>query len=173
MSAHGEKPKNKTSTGTSMYSEQFQLDRHAQVHHEQVKYIRFMVDSRAPVIKLWRTFLVWYFWLGRSFWVLAKNFEFLAGNQLYELQTHRRRRWVSKKKHCNFRQKTATFEHRHENKTCSACPNDQIWQLDNLTTWQLDTFEHRHENKSCSACLKDQTWQLDNFIKFSKFSSFQ
>ena len=26
-----------------------------------------------------------------------------------------------KKKHCNFRLKTATFEHRDENKTCSAC----------------------------------------------------
>ena len=26
-----------------------------------------------------------------------------------------------KKKHCNFRLLTATFEHRDENKTCSAC----------------------------------------------------
>ena len=26
-----------------------------------------------------------------------------------------------KKKHCNFQLLTATFEHRDENKTCSAC----------------------------------------------------
>ena len=31
-----------------------------------------------------------------------------------------------KKKHCNFRPLTATFEHRHENKSCSACPEDQL-----------------------------------------------
>ena len=30
-----------------------------------------------------------------------------------------------KKKHCNFHIETATFEHRHENKSCSACPKDQ------------------------------------------------
>ena len=26
------------------------------------------------------------------------------------------------KKHCNFHIETAIFEHRHENKSCSACP---------------------------------------------------
>ena len=31
-----------------------------------------------------------------------------------------------KKKHCNFRLLTANFEHRHENKSCSACPEDQL-----------------------------------------------
>ena len=30
------------------------------------------------------------------------------------------------KKHCNFRQETVTFEPRHENKSCSACPEDQL-----------------------------------------------
>ena len=30
------------------------------------------------------------------------------------------------KKHCNFRLFTATFEPRHENKNCSACPEDQL-----------------------------------------------
>ena len=53
-----------------------------------------------------------------------------------------------------------TFEHRHENKSCSACSKDQTLQPDNMTTWQHDTFEHRHENKRYSSCLKDQTWQL-------------
>ena len=28
---------------------------------------------------------------------------------------------VVKKNHCNFRLQTVTFEHRHEDKTCSAC----------------------------------------------------
>ena len=31
-----------------------------------------------------------------------------------------------KKKHCNFRQYIVTFEPRHENKSCSACPGDQL-----------------------------------------------
>ena len=33
---------------------------------------------------------------------------------------------VVKKKHCNFRLETVTFEPRHENKSCSACPEDQV-----------------------------------------------
>ena len=33
---------------------------------------------------------------------------------------------VKKKQHSNFRLQTATFEHRDENKTCSACPEDQL-----------------------------------------------
>jgi len=37
-----------------------------------------------------------------------------------------------------------TFEHRNENKSCSACPKDQHKHLTYVT------FEHRHENKSCS-----------------------
>ena len=32
----------------------------------------------------------------------------------------------SKKNHCNFHIETATFEHRHENKSCSACPKDNF-----------------------------------------------
>ena len=31
-----------------------------------------------------------------------------------------------KKNHCNFRLYTVTFEPRHENKSCSACPGDQL-----------------------------------------------
>ena len=31
-----------------------------------------------------------------------------------------------KKKHCNFHLQTANFEPRDENKTCSACPEDQL-----------------------------------------------
>ena len=31
-----------------------------------------------------------------------------------------------KKKHCNFRLLSANFEHRDENKTCSACLEDQL-----------------------------------------------
>ena len=30
------------------------------------------------------------------------------------------------KKHCNFHIETAIFEPRHENKSCSACPEDQL-----------------------------------------------
>ena len=30
------------------------------------------------------------------------------------------------KNHCNFRLYTATFDPRHENKNCSACPEDQL-----------------------------------------------
>ena len=33
---------------------------------------------------------------------------------------------LSKKKHCNFRLSTVTFEPRHENKSCLACPEDQL-----------------------------------------------
>ena len=33
---------------------------------------------------------------------------------------------VKKKNHCHFHLQTATFEHRHENKSCSACPEDQL-----------------------------------------------
>ena len=33
-----------------------------------------------------------------------------------------------------------TFEHRHENKSYSACLKDQTWQLDNWTTRQLENF---------------------------------
>ena len=32
---------------------------------------------------------------------------------------------VIPKKHCNFRLEAVTFEPRHENKSCSACPNDE------------------------------------------------
>ena len=63
-----------------------------------------------------------------------------------------------------------SFQPRHENKTCRACPKDQhyafdIWHMshDIMTSWHDSmtnnhkvTFEHRHENKSCSACPSDQ-----------------
>ena len=53
---------------------------------------------------------------------------FLAGNQLYELKSNRRG-WCCGywgKKNWHFHLETATFEHRHENKSCSACRKDQI-----------------------------------------------
>ena len=95
---------------------------------------------------------------------------FLAGNQLYELKTHRRGSWGCKKKHCNFRLETVTFEPRHENKTCSACrewlnerlkecESEKEWEWDSEREWEWESvrasFEHRDENKSCSAC---QEW---------------
>ena len=46
-----------------------------------------------------------------------------------------------------------SFEHRHEDKSCSACRdrvNERVWECENVT------FQHSHENKSCSACPKDQ-----------------
>ena len=58
-----------------------------------------------------------------------------------------------------------TFEHWHENKSCSACPewvNVRVWKCERVT------FEHRHENKSCSACPN-----AFRVFKFSKFSSSQ
>ena len=42
---------------------------------------------------------------------------------------------MSPKNHCNFLIETAIFEHRHENKSCSACPKEQTWQL-----WKLYRF---------------------------------
>ena len=33
---------------------------------------------------------------------------------------------VVKKKHCNFPLQTVSFEPRHENKNCSACPEDHF-----------------------------------------------
>ena len=44
-----------------------------------------------------------------------------------------------------------TFEHRHENKSCSAC---RELELVNESVRVRVTFEHKHENKSCSACLE-------------------
>ena len=75
-----------------------------------------------------------------------------------------------KKNHCNFRLLTATFEHRDENKTCSACrewlnerlkecESEKEWEWDSEREWEWESvrvsFEHRDENKSCSAC---QEW---------------
>ena len=54
-------------------------------------------------------------------------------------------RWWSKKNHCQFHLQTATFEHRHENKTCWACPKDQhkhltydIWHHDKQSLLSID-----------------------------------
>ena len=60
-----------------------------------------------------------------------------------------------KKKHCNFRLETVTFEPRHENKTCSACRervNERMRECESVRV----TFEHRDEKKPCSACRNDQ-----------------
>ena len=73
---------------------------------------------------------------------------------------------------CDILSQILTFEHRHENKSCSACPEDQLKPFQFLAGNQLMigtftgeggqvkklivTFELRHENKSCSACPKDQ-----------------
>ena len=48
------------------------------------------------------------------------------------------------KKHCNFQLLTATFEPRHENKSCSAC-RERMRECES----ERVMFEHRHENKSC------------------------
>ena len=59
-----------------------------------------------------------------------------------------------------------TFEHRHENKTCSACRewlNERLRECESeresVWEWECESvrvsFEHRDENKSCSAC---QEW---------------
>ena len=47
-----------------------------------------------------------------------------------------------KKKHCNFRQLTVTFEHRHENKSCSACPEDQLKPLKFLKISNFKIFQN-------------------------------
>ena len=51
-----------------------------------------------------------------------------------------------------------TFQHRHENKSCSAC-QEWVKEWDERVRWECEsvrvTFEHRDENKSCSAC---QEW---------------
>ena len=56
-----------------------------------------------------------------------------------------------------------SFEHRHENKTCSACRewlNERLKKCESARVWECEservTFEPRHENKSCSACPEDQ-----------------
>ena len=75
----------------------------------------------------------------------------------------------------------ATFEHRHENKSCSACPMDQhkhltfdTWQMTLLDTWHFTyaTFEHRHENKSCSLCPKDQHKYLEHLTHVASLIRF-
>ena len=52
---------------------------------------------------------------------------------------------------------TTAFEHRHKNKSCSACPNDQhhLTHLTLYISYMYATFEDRHENKSCSAHPKE------------------
>ena len=42
-----------------------------------------------------------------------------------------------KKNHCNFQLYTVTFEPRHENKSCSACPEDQLKPFQFLAGNQL------------------------------------
>ena len=63
-----------------------------------------------------------------------------------------------------------SLEHRDENKSCSACPNDQhkhltydMWKVTcdmgrHGTAWQTITFELTHENKSCSEHSNIQTF---------------
>ena len=63
---------------------------------------------------------------------------------------------------------TANFEHRDENKTCSACRewlNERLKECESEKEWDSErkwewervrvSFEHRDENKSCSACPED------------------
>ena len=49
-----------------------------------------------------------------------------------------------KNKHCHFHPQTATFEHRHENKSCSACPKGQHKHLtcDMIVTCDIITNTH-------------------------------
>ena len=62
-----------------------------------------------------------------------------------------------------------TFEHRDENKSCSACRqwvNERLKECESEREWVCEkvTFEHRHENKSCSACQKSAfVWHSDIF----------
>ena len=51
---------------------------------------------------------------------------FLAGNQLYDIAGEGDAEDEVPKMHCNFRLYTLSFEPRHENKSCSACPEDQL-----------------------------------------------
>ena len=64
-----------------------------------------------------------------------------------------------------FLPKIVTFEHRHENKTCSACRewlNERLKECESEKEWDSErewewesvrvSFEHRDKNKSCSAC---------------------
>ena len=51
------------------------------------------------------------------------------------------------KKHCHFHLLTVTFEHRHENKSCSPCPKDQhkdkpydMWHLNYKLLSDFQTF---------------------------------
>ena len=50
-------------------------------------------------------------------------------------------RWRSKKNHCNFHIETAIFEPRHENKSCSACPEDQLKPFKFLKISNFQIFE--------------------------------
>ena len=60
-----------------------------------------------------------------------------------------------------------TFEHRHENKTGSACRervNERMRECPSVRLRECEservTFEHRHENNCCSACPEDQLEQF-------------
>ena len=44
-----------------------------------------------------------------------------------------------------------TFEHKHEDKSCSACRERECVRVRECESERV-TFEPRHENKSCSAC---------------------
>ena len=65
-----------------------------------------------------------------------------------------------------------TFEHRHENKSCSAClerVDERVRECESVRLRKREceiervTFEHRHENKSCSACQECQVLQVPSF----------
>ena len=60
-----------------------------------------------------------------------------------------------------------TFEHKHENKSCSACGE---WVNERVKEWECEservTFEHRHENKSCSVWRE---WECERVIWFPAF----
>ena len=90
--------------------------------------------------------------------VLRSNIFYIRSSQSCDRRVHRLSITILA---CN--EWVITFEYRHENKNCSACPKDQHKHLtyDSMTPWHDSlTNKHkqwllsRHENKSCSACPK-------------------
>ena len=88
---------------------------------EKLKWLKLILG------KCWTTFVFMSRLKSRCL-KLKMSMLFLAGNQLYELKRHRGGWWGGggQKNHSHFHLQTVTFEHRHENKNCSACPEDQL-----------------------------------------------
>ena len=87
---------------------------------------------------------------------------FLAGNQLYELQSNRRGWWGQKKPHCNFCPKQWLLSIDMKTKVVQHVESDwmrdwksvRVRKSESEREWEWESvrvsFEHRHENKSCS-----------------------